>query len=191
MFQTIFLALGVITAVPSEGTENYKVDVASSTVEWVGEQITKDHTGVVNLQEGNLEISDGKLTGGSFVMDMTSITNTDLSGEWKEKLEGHLKSEDFFGVDKYPTASFDITKVKGKGQTYTVTGNFTVKGKTVELTFPVTLKNEGDNIVASAEFSFDRSKHDVRYGSDNFFDDLGDKAIYNDVPLKVKLVATK
>ncbi len=183
------LALGVTD---DKTEETYTVSKTESTLEWKGSAVGKEHVGTISLKEGNLEIANGKLKGGSFVVDMSSINNTDLEGEWKEKLEGHLKSDDFFGVENYPTAKFVITKVKAlKGNSYELTGDFTVKGKTEVITFNSDVVTEGDVVKATGEFTFDRSKFDVKFRSGSFFDDLGDKLIYDEVPMKVSLVANK
>ncbi len=187
----IILTLGNTPANDAE-VANYSVNVTESAIEWKGETVAKFHTGTVDLKEGNLEMIDGKLTGGSFEVSMASINCTDLEGEWKGKLEGHLKSDDFFGVETYPTATFVMTEAKQlDGGNYEVTGDFTVKGKTEVITFNTEVTEADGNITAVSEFTFDRAKFDVRYGSDNFFDNLGDKAIYNDIPLKITLKAAR
>lgn len=176
----------------TEAKENYKVSTAESTVEWVGKKVTGQHNGVITLQGGRLEMEGDQLVGGIFTIDMASITDTDLSGGSKEKLEGHLKSDDFFGVEKYPTSTFVITKAvpQGPGK-YKIVGNITIKGKTEEIQFPATIENTDGKVTASATLSIDRSKFDVKYGSGSFFDNLGDKTIYDNFDLTIKLVASK
>ncbi len=168
-----------------------KVNTEASTITWIGTKVIGDsHTGTLALQSGSLDISSGKLMGGSFVVDMTSLTATDLSGEWKQKLEDHLKSNEFFGVETYPTAELNITKVKSTGEgTYDITGDFSIKGKTESIAFSATVKESDNGYEASASITVDRSKFDVRYGSGSFFDNLGDKAINDEFTLEVKLVA--
>ena len=175
-----------------QAQENYKVNTAESTVEWVGKKVTGQHNGVISLQGGRLEMEDEKLVGGIFTIDMTTITDTDLSGESKGKLEGHLKSDDFFGVEKYPASTFVITKAvpQGTGK-YKIVGNITIKGKTEEIQFPVSLEEKDGKIMVSASITIDRSKFDIRYGSGSFFDNLGDKTIYDNFDLTVNLVASK
>ena len=128
--------------------------------------------------------------GGEFTIDMTSITSTDLEGEYLQKLNGHLKSSDFFGVDKFPEANFIITSATAKGSKgkFTVTGNMTIKTTTQPITFDAQIVNNGENMVAVADIVIDRSVFDVRYGSGSFFDNLGDKTIYDDFTLTVNLV---
>ncbi|TVZ27430.1 polyisoprenoid-binding protein YceI [Gillisia sp. Hel_I_86] len=161
-----------------------EIDVEESKVTWRGEKVTGSHIGTINLKSGFLNIENDKLIGGEFVMDMTSISNTDLSGENKQKLEGHLKSEDFFGVEKHPTSTLVITSIAEKGNgSYGVVGNLTIKNITKPVTFD--LKMNGDT--ANAKLTIDRSKYDVKYGSGSFFDNLGDKTIYDNFDLEVNL----
>lgn len=192
MLQSIILSLGLLFT-SGEGTQaTYTVDTQASKVEWIGKKVTGQHNGTVALKSGSLTYDGGKLTGGSFTVDMTSIACEDLEGEYKGKLEGHLKSDDFFGVEKYPTATFKIAKVKSLGAgKYTVTGDLTIKGKTESIEFPAQLVEANGKVTGVASLTIDRSKFDVRYGSGSFFDDLGDKTIYDDFELTVNIVAAK
>ena len=168
----------------------YKISELDSSVIWNGKKVTGEHSGTVQLKSGNLQIEKGDLQGGEFVISMNTITSTDLEGEYLQKLNGHLKSDDFFGVEKFPTATFRITKVVPNGVSgkYKVTGNLTIKETTKPITFDTQLVTEGGKITAVSEITIDRSEFDVRYGSGSFFDNLGDKTIYDDFYLKVKLV---
>jgi len=161
-----------------------RVKVKESNITWVGKKITGSHEGTIQLSDGILEFTDGKLSGGNFTIDMTSITVTDLeAGNGKEKLEGHLNSDDFFGTSTYKTASFTITDVKGSNGNYTVAGDLTIKGKTLPKTIEMAVTDKS----ATANFEIDRTKFDIRYGSASFFDDLKDKAISDDFELNVNL----
>lgn len=165
------------------------VDTTESYVAWKGYKVTGSHYGKVKLQEGSLDYTDGKLTGGGFTIDMTSITVEDLQGEYAKKLEGHLKSADFFGTEKFPTAKFAITKVISRGTTgsYKVIGNLTIKETTKEIKFNTQIEEKDGKKVATADITIDRSDFDVRYGSGSFFDNLGDKTIYDEFELTVNL----
>jgi polyisoprenoid-binding protein YceI len=146
--------------------------------------VTGSHYGTVALKSGHLEFNEGKLTGGEFEVDMTSIEVGDLEGEYKGKLEGHLKSDDFFGIDKFPTAKLVFNKVKSTGKnSYEVSGDLTVKGKTAPVTFELSVYGNK----ATANVKIDRTKYDIRYGSPSFFDDLKDKAIYDEFDLVTDL----
>jgi polyisoprenoid-binding protein YceI len=189
------LGLGIMAVVAMAFTNNledgnYTVSLKQSKVEWVGKKVTGQHNGTVAIKSGSLMIKDGMLKGGEFTIDMTTITSTDLEGEYQQKLNGHLKSADFFGVEKYPESKFVISNVaaNGKNGRFTVTGNITIKETTKEINFDAQLVNSGNGIVAVADIVIDRSEFDVRYGSGSFFDDLGDKTIYDDFTLSVNLV---
>ncbi len=160
-----------------------QVDVEQSQITWKGYKVTGQHEGTIELTKGKLIFEGNKLKGGDFIVDMSSLTTTDLEGEWKGKLEGHLKSEDFFGVEKHPTASLTITNVLNDGNHYTVTGNLTIKDITNPVTFDMTVENSS----AKASLKIDRSKFDIRYGSPSFFNNLKDKAIYDEFELNVSL----
>lgn len=192
MLNIIILSLASLFVTNPSTQATLKVDAAASKIEWVGKKVTGQHNGTINLKEGSLDVENGVLKGGSFTVDMTSLVSLDLTGEWKGKLEGHLKSDDFFGVATYPTSTFVTTKVvpQGPGK-YKVIGNITIKGKTQEIQFPATLEEKDGNYVGVASLIIDRSKFDVKYGSGSFFDDLGDKTIYDDFELTVTLVAKK
>ena len=172
--------------------DTYNVSASKSSVEWLGEKVTGKHTGTIAIQTGSLEVKNGKLVGGEFVIDMTSIKCTDLSGETAKKLEGHLNSNDFFGTESHKTAKLVITKVKSNGSgKYTVTGDLTIKGQTHSVTFDTTLNEASGKATAEATIKVDRTKYGIRYGSGSFFDNLGDKAISDEFTLTVKLEGTK
>ena len=161
-----------------------EIKTENSKVVWKGYKVTGSHQGTIAIKAGHLNFDKDKLTGGRFSIDMSTITNTDLEGEYKGKLEGHLKSDDFFGVEKFPTASLIFTKVKSTGKnSYEVTGDITIKGKTDSVTFDISIYGNK----ATASLKIDRTKFDVRYGSASFFDGLKDKAIYDDFDLVADL----
>ena len=161
-----------------------EIKVESSKVVWKGYKVTGSHEGFIAIKSGQLTFNDGTLTGGDFVIDMSSISNTDLEGEYKGKLEGHLKSDDFFGVEKFPTASLVFTEVKSVSKnSYEVIGDITIKGKTESISFDLSVYGNK----ANASLKIDRSKFDVRYGSTSFFDGLKDKAIYDEFDLVADL----
>ncbi len=173
----------VLTTLAFTGIKK-EIIVKESKVTWTGEKVTGSHNGTINLKSGFFLMEDEKLIGGEFVMDMTSISNDDLTGESKQKLEGHLKSADFFGVEKHPTAKLVITSIAEKGNgSYGVVGDLTIK----EITKPITFNLEMKENSANAALTIDRSKYDVKYGSGSFFDNLGDKTIYDNFDLVVNL----
>ncbi|TRX12199.1 YceI family protein [Flavobacterium gawalongense] len=182
--KSIALALVVVLSTLSVTAQTKKVDASKSTVNWVGKKVTGKHEGTVNLKDGNLIFKGKKLAGGTFNVDMTSLTATDLSGEYQGKLNGHLKSEDFFGTEKFPTATLIFKKVVAKtANVYTVTGDLTIKGKTNPITFDLATTKD----TAATSLKIDRTKYDIKYGSGSFFDNLGDKAISDEFDLAVAL----
>lgn len=164
-------------------------DDSQSSIKWVGKKVTGQHEGTIDFKSVEINYdSDGDLVGMSFVVDMNSIKCTDLDGEYGDKLVGHLKSEDFFGVSKYSEASFIATKVVNqKDGNYMITGDIKIKEKTESITFEADLKKDGMMVTGNANVILDRSKFDVRYGSGSFFDGLGDNMIYDDFELEISI----
>lgn len=192
-FAVIALAFVGFSFTTAPKTTIFKVDTQKSTVLWNGKKVTGEHSGAIKLSGGELSLSGSKLTKGSFTINMSSITSTDLQGEWADKLIGHLKADDFFGVEKFPTATFVITKVTpAAAGKITVAGNLTIKGITKALSFPASLSVKGNTLTAVAKgVKVDRTKYDIRYGSKSFFDSIGDKAIDDEFTLDITLVANK
>lgn len=193
MKKVFILPLLAILAISSFAQVSYNADLGSSNIIWKGYKVTGEHTGTVKLKNGTLSFNDGKLSGGSFEIDMNTITDTDLEGEWAGKLVGHLKSDDFFGVAKYPTAKFVITRAipqDSKGN-YKIIGNLTIKETTKEIKFAATATEANGVVTATGKATIDRSEYNVRYGSGSFFDGLGDKTIYDEFDLNITLVAKK
>jgi len=189
MKKNLLKALGATTlilsliAFKSNTMEKKKVNVNESKIEWTGEKLTGSHNGTIQLKDGYLMMDGEEITGGKFTMDMTSINVTDLSGESKGKLEGHLSSDDFFGVKNHPEAVLEITNAAKKGSVYGVTGKLTIKEDTHSVNFD--LKMNGDK--ATTELIIDRTEYGIRYGSGSFFDNLGDNTIYDDFKLDITL----
>jgi polyisoprenoid-binding protein YceI len=182
---TILFLITVISMSFNIVEEKKDIKTDESTVTWKGYKVTGSHHGTVNLQSGHLNFDGNTLTGGSFTIDMSTITCLDLSGSYKGKLEGHLKSDDFFGVETYPTATLTFTEVSSTSDdSYNVKGNLTIKNKTNPIEFTITV----DGNKASADLKIDRAKFDVRYGSPSFFNDLQDKAIYDEFDITANLV---
>ncbi len=174
--------------------ESYKADIEASTIEWKGFKPTGEHFGTIAIERGTLDVANGEVVGGSFIIDMKSIVVKDIPAE-KEgnaKLTGHLKSPDFFDVDTHPSAGFTITGVEEVDGKTMLSGNLTLKDVKNNITFPVSVSQNGDELTLESEtFTIDRSKWNVKYGSKSFFDDLGDKFINDDIELKVTVKASK
>jgi len=182
------LALG--SAFTGRLSSTFKVDSQKSNLHWYASKVTGKHDGTVKLASGNLT-TDGKMvTGGSFDIDMTSITVTDLKdAEMNGKLVGHLKSDDFFSAEKHKTAHFEILKVVPQGKEFMVSGKMTIKGITNEVSFPANITTTAKGVSAQAKITLDRTKWDIRYGSGKFFENIGDKAINDDFTIELNLVA--
>ncbi|MGY4385378.1 polyisoprenoid-binding protein YceI [Pedobacter sp. UYP24] len=168
----------------------YKVDAEKSTLNWTGRKLTGTHNGTIALQSGNLLFDGKKLAGGNFIINMPTIKDNDKS----DKLEGHLKADDFFGVDKFATSALVIKKVAaGTGNNVTVTADLTIKGITNPVTFPATVTWNTDGTVTAAadKIIVDRTKYGIKFRSKGMFPDVGDKMIYDEFELSVKLIGKK
>jgi len=179
------LVFGTVLANPADG-EKKMVKAETSTVTWKGYKVAGEHSGTIALKSGFLTMDGKKLTGGEFTIDMTTINTTDLEGDYKGKLDGHLKSDDFFGVANHPTAKLVITRVaafKKGSASYTTTGDLTIKGITAPVTFVITMY-EGK---AVATLKIDRTKYDVKYGS-GIIGTAKDKLIYDEFDLVAELM---
>src|ERR1035437_2389870 len=160
-------------------------DTTKTKLLWLGEKVTGQHTGTINLKSGWLTLQDNKIVSGEFNIDMTSLKETEKNGQ----LMGHLKSDDFFGVVKYPVAKLVLTGStpfdKGSG---VVSGTLTIKDNTNPIEFKATMQKKDDGTWFFANITVDRTKYNIRYGSGSFFDNLGDKTIYDEFRLKVNLL---
>ena len=163
----------------------YNIETAQSLITWTGREVsTSSHYGTLDFVSGNFEISNGAIVNGEFIVDMTSINNQDMQGDSKARLEGHLKSDDFFSVESYPTATILInsSELISDGK-WNVSADLSIKGFTHPVNFEMISSEDG----WSANLVFDRSKYDVRFRSGSFFENLGDKLIYDDIELSVNL----
>lgn len=168
----------------------YSAKLDASSVVWIGKKVTGEHTGEIALKMGELEMDGELIKSGKFEIDMKSITNTDLKqSNQSKKLVNHLKSDDFFAVEEYPTARFVVKGAKKlHGNTYQIKGDMTIKGITHPLVFTVVLHKQEGEMHVEAKMVVDRAKYNVRYGSDSFFSNLGNRMIYDDFDLNVKLI---
>ncbi len=155
------------------------VDLTASLLTWKGTKPGGAHDGTVALKESSLVVENGAITGGEFVVDMSSIKNLDIKDPKKSAgLVGHLTSADFFDIEKFPTAKFVITSVADQDGALAVTGNLTIKDVTKSITIPASLSDEnGVFTFKSDKFNIDRADFNVKYGSKKWFDNLKDKFI--------------
>ena len=190
------IALAIITTfsfATKPHIDNVRVNAKNSTIKWIGSKVASSHEGTVNIQKGMLMIDHGTLVGGQFSIDMTSISNTDIeSEEYRAKLDGHLKSKDFFNVEQFPLSTITITKaVKGDDNSYKIVADLTIKGITHPVTFPAKVTINGLNFSATAKIKIDRTKWDITFNSGNFFENLGDHLIKDEIEFDVYLLSVK
>jgi len=181
-------AVAEVTAV------TYDTDANKSRVEWTGFKPTGSHSGTISIAKGILKVNNNTIESGTFGIDMNSIVVTDIPAEdeGNANLKGHLKSGDFFDVETYPTAKFEITGTETVEGKTILSGNLTMKDATNNISFPVKIKDKGDIMILTSEvFAIDRTKWNIKYKSKSVFGDIGDKFINDDIELKVILVANK
>ncbi|QEE49570.1 YceI family protein [Flavobacterium alkalisoli] len=178
----------------------YTVNTTESTIDWTGSKPTGKHTGTINLSEGEFSVKNDSVESGKFVIDMNSITVTDLeAGNGKEDLEAHLKglgkedtADHFFNVKKYPTGTFEITGITQEAGKTMVEGNLTLKETTKNIKFPATVTVTPEAVTLTSEnFKINRTLWSVNYSSKSIFDNLGDKYVDDEIELKVNIKATK
>lgn len=186
-----FFSIGAFCA-----PQTAKLDLSASILNWNGKKVTGEHHGTIQLKSGEVTLENGAVSGGHFVIDMASIKDLDLTdAAYNKKLTTHLKSEDFFDVEKFPTAEFKITSVKalpgaaaGKPN-FEITGDLTIKGKANPVTFPAVVTSSGSKTQAQGHVVVDRTKWMIKYGSGKFFTGLGNHLIYDEFSLDLNLTA--
>ena len=172
-------------------TKNFKIEPSESIIAWTGRKVTGFHNGTIAIKSGGLNISEGKITGGKFIIDTTSIKDLDIiDPENFAKFSAHLASADFFSSEKFPEAVFEVVSATAETETeYTINGNLTIKDITNPISFKVTAFVEGDIVKAAGKITIDRTKYNMNFRSGNFFEKLGDTLIYNDFDLDVSIIA--
>lgn len=185
-------------AVAQNEAVEFRVDTTSSVIEWQGKKPTGTHTGTIQIAEGTFHANDSIIESGTFVIDMASINVTDLEGNQKMNLENHLKGTvegkegDFFNINEYPDARFEVTGVSSNNGKTMLHGNLTLKGETKNVEFPVDINMNGNQMELTSEtFTIDRTKWNVNYGSRSVFDSLGDNFINDEIELTIKVNATR
>jgi polyisoprenoid-binding protein YceI len=180
----LLLVLFGFTATVINGQVKLTADNDKSTLNWLGEKVTGQHTGTIKLQGGSLSMKENKIVSGEFLIDMATLKES----EGNDHLEGHLKSPDFFDVVKFPTAKLVLKSSDSfdKGSSL-VKGELTIKGVTNPVEFRAAMQKKDDGNWFFANISIDRTKWGIKYGSGSFFDNLGDKTIYDEFKVKVAL----
>lgn len=179
-------------------SENFQVDSDQSVIYWKGRKPTATHTGTIKVTEGDFTANDTTIESGNFVIDMKSIEVSDLEGKDRRDLEAHLKGTvegkegDFFNTKEFPEATFQITDLTEKDGQDMLSGNLTIKKDTKNISFPVRIDRNEDQIkISSNEFSIDRTQWKINFGSRSVFDELGDNFVYDDINLRIKIIANK
>ncbi len=180
----LFISLSCLTAILTYGQEKLAADTSKTTLSWLGEKIAVQFTGTVKLLSGWLNWKDNKIVSGEFIIDMASIKEAARN----KRLEDHLKSDDFFSVGKFPVAKLIVTESGSfeKGSAL-VKGSLTIKGITNPIEFRSNIQKKDNGLWYYSDITIDRTKYDVKYGSGTFFENLGDKIIYDEFKLKVAL----
>lgn len=189
IFFILTVSVFAVALLPAQ--KKFVADAAATNIEWHGHKIVgASHTGNIDLQSGWLVLEGNSVSGGEFIVDMNSIKNSDVKDEkMRDRLVGHLKSDDFFGVEKYPLSKLVITGSSKTPDGKTLfKGNLTIKEATHPVEFTATESKKGGVLTYTADINFDRSLYDVRFGSGKFFSNLGDNAIVDEINLKVNLV---
>ena len=175
----------VMTSFVTINKDVFNVNITESTLKWTGYHLAKsyEHNGNIKLKSGSVDVVDGKITGGTFIIDMNSITNNDLEGSKNTKLVNHLKSDDFFNTEKFPEAKLVINKIENN----VAEAQVTIRNITEPISFNINIEESTDDkIVASAKFNIDRTKHEVAYGWS-----VDNAMLSNEFQIEVKIVATK
>lgn len=177
---------------------SYSVDASQSSIRWKAKKVGGEHIGIVKVANGQLNVDGAKIMGGTFVADMKSMRDVDKgeSNPFNERLVNHLKSDDFFSVEKHPTSTFKITSAKSiKGAkagepNYTIGGDLMIKGTTRPQTFPAVVTISGDAVQATASFMVNRLDYDIKYRA-AIIGTAADKIIDDTFLLDLKIVANK
>ncbi len=176
----------------------YSVDLENSNIEWIGARPASQHNGIVSIKEGHLNINDGEIAGGEFVIDLTDITVLDITDPARNaRLKRHLESDDFFDVENHPEARFVITSVEelqnaASGLTHRITGNLLMRGRDRAVTFDAAVDINDENIGArSVQFLINRTEWGVNYQSRTIFGSVLDNFILDDIALVVNLTASR
>lgn len=172
----------------------YLIDTEASVIEWAGRNPTTTHWGTLKLSDGEIRVENGQVTG-HFVIDMQTIENINLAGDdLKQVLEGHLKSDDFFFVKLFPTATFEMTArptaqlQQVSAPNFEVSGNLKLCGITAEQNFPATIvATDNERISAEAHFDVDRTRWGIIYGSTKYFKHLGMHLVFDLISLQLRM----
>lgn len=172
-------------------TTKFDIVGTQSHIDWIGRKVTGAHNGTIAVKEGEFTVTDGIVTAGQVTIDMSSITILDVTDpNLNAQFAGHLASDDFFSIEKYPSATFEMVTVTAQSaDQYNFEGNLTIKGITHAASFDATVTVSDDSLRLAGKLIVDRTKYGIKFRSGNFFKDLGDTLIYNDFELGVDVTA--
>jgi len=194
-------AVGAAKEAAKAAGKNFAVDGTLSKVNWLGSKPAGTHTGTIDVSNGTVTVENGKVTSGMFTMDMNTIKSTDLEGKSATSIEAHLmgtrspeEADDFFNVQKFPTAKFEITKVTNLANddkaTHLVYGNLTMKDVTKEIGFRANINVNANGVkVSTPEFAINRTDWGIKFMSKNFIEGLKEKFIDDEIKLSINLSA--
>ncbi len=183
--------LFILSILIGNNERTYNVDLENSSLMWTAEKLTGSHWGYINLDKGAITVQKNKILSGEFIVDMSTISVMDIKDSpWGQKLENHLKNSDFFDIEKFSDASFIIKNISTINNQETIKGDLTIKGITEAIEFPAEIKFSKSGVIAKGRISVDRTKYDIKYRSQKYYPDIGDKLIYDifyiDFELKAK-----
>ena len=169
---------------------DYIVNKDLSTIKWTGKEITtKSHYGILDLKEGSIYVNNDGIISGNVVIDMNSINCLDMSGRGKNRLEGHLRSDDFFGVNSYPEANLIFTSWSVNNLCKILyKGDLTIKNITHPITFSGSVKKIDIGYRSTINLSFDRTLYEIKFRSGKYFQNLGDKLILDNIDIRAEIV---
>ncbi len=186
------LALVLSPSLALAKAEAFKIDTGASKATWEGSKLVGKHEGELKVKGGELLVDKGALTGGNVEIDMSSLSDKDLTDAgMNKKLVDHLRSDDFFSVEKHPVSTLKVTKVEKKDGKTMVTGDLTIKGITKPITFPVDVKSDKKGVHAKGEMTVNRTEYDIKFRSLKFFSDIGDKVIHDNFKVGFEVSASK
>lgn len=186
---TLLFIFALAATISSTLAQPVSIDVARSSVKWSAKKVVGEHSGAISIKSGTLTLNNKNIASGAFVVDMKTISVSDLpAGEWNDKLVGHLNSDDFFATDKFPESNLLILSATAFNEqgSCTVKGNLTIKGITLPTEFETKISDKG----YKTTLIIDRTKYNIKYGSGQFFEGLGDKMIMDNFELEIT-IATK
>jgi polyisoprenoid-binding protein YceI len=189
----ILLSLLIFSFTQASFAKSVEIDTRGSNITWTGSKVSGQHWGDIEFKSGSLKMKGSEIVGGSFIIDMTKISVTDVPNpEWNKKLVDHLKNADFFNVEKHGEAKLEIKNIRqGKGGVYDVDAELTILNIKKPVSFQAMIHQAGGRMMAYADVEFNRVDYGIKYKSKSIFKKIADKAIMDEVQLNVFIVTKK